>query len=326
VVALPAPVVTCAYCRGKGQTRRGAKLFCPVCQGRGLVSVAEAFQSCPQCHGSGATRTGLPCIGCKGTGVVSVSSDGRRASRAPEQGPLMISLREWKKMATTLNPLRVASCAEGVAPRLCPATLGDVILSPESQPGQAFGGKNLGEEPRPRRASLPYLASTLRQREKRAMLAGLRRARPWWQRGRERVPAGLLRSAVYHCAFCRGTGQSRGRRTKCPSCSGTGVVRVKPPVMRCALCHGRGRAHDNLRLACLACKGKGIHPVEMPLTRCPKCQGTGGWGAIPCTECGGKGVITERGEPGAQAGRLWEVDDRGVVRMKRPQVAFPVRP
>jgi RecJ-like exonuclease len=70
---VPVPHVRCAYCQGTGS---GKTYSCPVCEGAGvLVQVPEPTRPCPDCRGRAfEASSGLPCLGCKGCGVVTVAA------------------------------------------------------------------------------------------------------------------------------------------------------------------------------------------------------------------------------------------------------------
>jgi DnaJ-class molecular chaperone len=67
--------ICCAFCHGKGKDPFGllsALSACQVCMGRGQVTVALPYVSCPACGGSGAANdTRLVCTVCSGKGVIS---------------------------------------------------------------------------------------------------------------------------------------------------------------------------------------------------------------------------------------------------------------
>jgi len=67
------PVVTCAFCRGTGESPPQSHLTCPACRGKGVMGVKEPFERCDACRGLGrVTGTHLPCMKCKGAGVATV--------------------------------------------------------------------------------------------------------------------------------------------------------------------------------------------------------------------------------------------------------------
>lgn len=315
------PVVGCAYCQGSGQTRRNTRLGCPVCQGRGLLSVTEPFRTCPKCRGSGATLTSsLPCLGCKGAGVVTVAIPGSTISQKFSPPPTMMTLREWKKVTPAENRVPFASPTQA-------QTIGGLPAVGEVPAGGAEGvpwrleNRVFGEEPHrsARRCSLFHLAGALRQRERLVRRAGLREEKLWWQARPVEVPASRLGNVVHLCALCHGTGKCHSWRGECPSCSGAGTVRLEPPVVRCALCRGRGRATNSLHLACLACRGKGVHPAEGALSRCPRCRGTGGWRALACTECSGKGLVVDRRGTRERTKQVWPIVREATGRLEELQ-------
>ena len=63
----------------------------------------------------------------------------------------------------------------------------------------------------------------------------------------------LLYGEEHPCAFCRGTGQVGGAH-QCPVCGGAAKVRLTPPVVRCAFCHGGGHMPLRSDATCPACK------------------------------------------------------------------------
>jgi len=72
-VSVKPPVIRCAYCKGRGEERRASQLTCSVCRGKGFVSVTEPLRVCPHCRGTGAEPTNkLPCIVCGGKGAITV--------------------------------------------------------------------------------------------------------------------------------------------------------------------------------------------------------------------------------------------------------------
>lgn len=110
-------------------------------------------------------------------------------------------------------------------------------------------------------------------------------------KGEERS-GGVLRGSEFTCAFCKGVGQ-RPRGSKCSVCRGSCVVKVTPPVVRCAHCEGRGEERPRTNITCTACKGTGYISIVEPVTQCPECRGTGKeiHSKLPCIKCKGSGVI-----------------------------------
>lgn len=98
------------------------------------------------------------------------------------------------------------------------------------------------------------------------------------------------------CAFCRGTGRSRGG--VCPVCRGAGRVSLSAPTRRCAYCRGSGLQQRGSALTCGVCHGVGWVTVEEDAVPCPLCGGMGvepavlGESQLPCLTCRGKGVIS----------------------------------
>ena len=63
--------IKCAYCQGTGKMPSDVRVLCYVCGGKGLVAVEEETRQCPECGGRGKTQESkLPCLKCKGRGVV----------------------------------------------------------------------------------------------------------------------------------------------------------------------------------------------------------------------------------------------------------------
>ena len=70
-VEVEEPAIKCAFCKGKGVYPAGARITCTVCNGKGMVTTKGATKECPKCKGAGmAIDSGLPCIKCRGKGVV----------------------------------------------------------------------------------------------------------------------------------------------------------------------------------------------------------------------------------------------------------------
>lgn len=98
------------------------------------------------------------------------------------------------------------------------------------------------------------------------------------------------------CAFCRGTGLSRG--AVCQVCREAGVVSLSSPIRRCAFCRGEGVQQRGTTLTCVVCRGVGAVTVEEDAVPCPVCGGTGvepavlGESQLPCLACRGRGVIS----------------------------------
>ena len=65
------PVIKCAFCAGTGKVP-DKRITCTACMGKGVVKAVKNPTVCPGCDGTGTSRStpGLPCIECKGAGVV----------------------------------------------------------------------------------------------------------------------------------------------------------------------------------------------------------------------------------------------------------------
>jgi DnaJ-class molecular chaperone len=65
------PAIECVYCSGSGKQISDVRLTCPVCFGKGAVTVSENKKKCPQCRGIGKVKESkLPCLICGGKGVI----------------------------------------------------------------------------------------------------------------------------------------------------------------------------------------------------------------------------------------------------------------
>lgn len=102
----------------------------------------------------------------------------------------------------------------------------------------------------------------------------------------------------YDCAFCRGRGE-KPQGSVCSVCRGKKRIEIKPPVVRCAKCKGRGEEGPRTNITCTSCRGRGYVSVVEPVAVCPSCRGRGSASTshLPCVQCGGSGVITIK-EPG----------------------------
>ncbi|MDO9575591.1 MAG: zinc finger domain-containing protein [bacterium] len=67
-----AKLISCAYCKGTGESRTGGK--CAVCGGSGKVTIEEPARKCAYCNGTGVSkpRSLVTCPSCKGKGMVTV--------------------------------------------------------------------------------------------------------------------------------------------------------------------------------------------------------------------------------------------------------------
>ncbi len=79
-VAVKGPAVRCAFCGGSGM-HRDQRLTYTACAGRGMISVQVPNKACPRCRGRGKDPPDLdflPCVLCRGTGVVRVKEGTRQ--------------------------------------------------------------------------------------------------------------------------------------------------------------------------------------------------------------------------------------------------------
>jgi len=81
-VLVEKPVIKCAFCKGTGVYPYGVRITCTVCGGKGVVKISAggefasgrkgASKECPDCKGTGRSfESKLPCLTCKGKGVIS---------------------------------------------------------------------------------------------------------------------------------------------------------------------------------------------------------------------------------------------------------------
>jgi len=70
--------VTCAFCKGTGRDPYGLSHLsnCVACGGKGVQLVAEPYETCPACEGTGwYFRSRMYCWTCRGKGVVPVKKE-----------------------------------------------------------------------------------------------------------------------------------------------------------------------------------------------------------------------------------------------------------
>ena len=103
----------------------------------------------------------------------------------------------------------------------------------------------------------------------------------------------LLRDEWYDCAFCNGTGE-KPKGSVCSVCKGKKRIQLKPPVVKCASCKGRGEEKPRTNITCTPCRGKGYVSITEPVEVCPICNGVGRTRGsnLACVQCKGVGVIT----------------------------------
>jgi len=212
-VSMPGPLVACAYCHGTGRQPH-TRLTCQVCKGAGHVTMAGPTATCPECDGSGkAHGMNLPCTLCGGIGLVA--KDSARAKTSGGRGSAGAKTPKAKKRSgLPAKDFVTAECA------FC-------------------GG--IGKD--------PY-----------EVLSKLSNCPVCNGHGTVRV-----RRPAHPCAFCHGTGKKRRTRLSCEVCKGTGLVTVPEPAAKCPDCDGTGKMHG-ADLPCRLCKGTGL------ITRKPSAQ------------------------------------------------------
>lgn len=106
----------------------------------------------------------------------------------------------------------------------------------------------------------------------------------------------ILREEIYPCCFCKGTGLG-WTGGKCPVCHGKETVKVKPPVVVCAFCKGKGTEQPMSQVTCPACRGKGVIRVKESIEKCGTCRGRGRplGSNLYCLTCKGAGVVSIKG-------------------------------
>ena len=85
-ISISPPAVKCAFCKGKGEAQPRSLITCRICRGKGVVSIFEPIQVCPECGGRGHTFSGSespPCKRCKGKGVITAGEGEKRFLPSP---------------------------------------------------------------------------------------------------------------------------------------------------------------------------------------------------------------------------------------------------
>ena len=80
-ISINPPAVRCAFCKGRGEAQPRSLITCRVCKGKGAVSIVEPILICPECGGRGHISSGSespPCKRCNGIGVVTAGREKRR--------------------------------------------------------------------------------------------------------------------------------------------------------------------------------------------------------------------------------------------------------
>lgn len=79
-VTIGEPAVRCAFCAGSG-VHRDQRLTCTACGGKGMIAIQQPAETCPRCQGTGADPPDLdylPCVLCKGAGVVAAKKEAKQ--------------------------------------------------------------------------------------------------------------------------------------------------------------------------------------------------------------------------------------------------------
>ena len=80
-ISINPPAVKCAFCKGKGEAQPRSTMTCLTCRGKGVVSIVEPIKVCPECQGSGHTSSGSDspvCRACRGAGVITATREERK--------------------------------------------------------------------------------------------------------------------------------------------------------------------------------------------------------------------------------------------------------
>ncbi|MCK4340961.1 MAG: hypothetical protein KAY37_04480 [Phycisphaerae bacterium] len=146
--------------------------------------------------------------------------------------------------------------------------------------------------------------------------------------GKHRLP-NLLYGGEFDCAFCKATGLVHGN--VCAVCRGKGTVKVKPPLVKCAYCHGRAHVPTGSDITCPVCRGVGLNRVKPPIERCPDCRGRGRQPgqALYCGLCRGSGVITkvpEKPQEGPNVVKQRDPNKKLLPGGKEPGTGKPFQP
>jgi DnaJ-class molecular chaperone len=102
------------------------------------------------------------------------------------------------------------------------------------------------------------------------------------------------------CRFCQGRGRDPfnllSELATCQVCGGRGKVAVAEPTIPCGYCHWSGISPLGARLTCIVCGGKGRVTMRGNTVGCAQCRHTGRVkdSGLPCTQCGGKGLILKQ--------------------------------
>ena len=99
IISLSPPVARCAFCKGRGEEKVRSNVTCTVCRGKGYVEVADDATACARCNGTGREKNNkLPCLGCKGKGLV-----GERTRGTPEPHEHPDGLDFWQREQVRLK-------------------------------------------------------------------------------------------------------------------------------------------------------------------------------------------------------------------------------
>ena len=80
-ISMNSPALRCAFCKGRGEAQPRSLITCRVCKGKGINKIVEPIKLCPECRGRGHITFGSenpPCKKCKGKGIVTAGDERKR--------------------------------------------------------------------------------------------------------------------------------------------------------------------------------------------------------------------------------------------------------
>jgi len=80
-ISMNPPALRCAFCKGRGEAQPRSLITCRVCKGKGINKIVEPIKLCLECRGGGHISSGSetpPCKRCKGKGVVTAGDERKR--------------------------------------------------------------------------------------------------------------------------------------------------------------------------------------------------------------------------------------------------------
>ncbi len=77
-ISMNPPALRCAFCKGRGEAQPRSLITCRICKGKGIVKIVEPIKLCLECGGRGHIASGSetpPCKRCKGKGIVTAGDE-----------------------------------------------------------------------------------------------------------------------------------------------------------------------------------------------------------------------------------------------------------